>query len=154
MTTPKASTLLSSLFEHKAWANDDLFALIRAVDETKHATERHTCIRLLNHVYTVDQIFAAHLQRKKHPFTATNTTETPALGELAEGVAALDRWYVQCVEDLSDSALAEPIDFVFTDGKKCAYVARRDVVARDDARQLPSWRGRSRASANPAHTAA
>jgi uncharacterized damage-inducible protein DinB len=127
MTTAQPSSVLTSLFKYKAWANDELFALLRTVDEGKHATERHTCIRLLNHIYTVDQIFAAHLQRKKHAITATNTVETPTLDALTNGVAALDRWYVDFVASLDAAALTESIEFVFTDGKN-ARMSREEML--------------------------
>jgi uncharacterized damage-inducible protein DinB len=127
MTTTKPASLLSSLFKYKAWANDELFALMRTVDETKHATERHTCIRLLNHIYTVDRIFAAHLQRETHAFAATNTTETPTLEELTSSVTARDQWYLAFVSPLDANALTESIEFVFTDGKN-ACMSREEML--------------------------
>jgi uncharacterized damage-inducible protein DinB len=127
MTTTKPASLLSSLFKYKAWANDELFALMRTVDETKHATERHTCIRLLNHIYTVDQIFAAHLQREKHAYTATNTTETPTLEALTNAVATRDHWYIDFVNSLDAAALSESIKFTFTDDT-AARMSREEML--------------------------
>ncbi len=127
MTSTKPSSLLSSLFKYKAWANEELFALMATVDETKHATERHTCIRLLNHIYTVDRIFAAHLKREKHGFTATNTVETPTLLELTQAVTARDRWYIDFVDSLDASALTEAIEFTFTDDTP-ARMSREEML--------------------------
>jgi uncharacterized damage-inducible protein DinB len=127
MTTTKPSSLLTSLFKYKAWANDGLFTLIRTVDEIKHSSERHICIRLLNHIYTVDQIFAAHLQREKHAFTATNTTETPTLEALTNAVTTCDQWYIDFVDSLNAAALAESIEFTFTDDT-AARMSREEML--------------------------
>jgi uncharacterized damage-inducible protein DinB len=108
---------LVSAFRYKAWANEDLLALMRTVDEAKHKDERHNCIRLLNHIYVVDRIFAAHLTRSKHEYTATNTKDTPTLSELATAVARSDRWYIDFVSSLDSEMLDESVEFVFTDGK-------------------------------------
>lgn len=89
-----ASTLLHSLFKYKAWANEELFAELGKLDPVTHQAERHSAIRLLNHIYTVDRIFAAHLAGATHTYTATNTPETPTLGELRDAVAESDRWYM------------------------------------------------------------
>jgi uncharacterized damage-inducible protein DinB len=118
---------LVAAFRYKAWANEELFALMQTVDEASHNDERHNCIRLLNHIYVVDCIFAAHLTRAKHEYTATNTKETPTLGELATAVAQSDRWYVDFVSSIDGKALEEHIEFVFTDGKN-ARMSRAEML--------------------------
>lgn len=110
-----ASTTLVSLFNYKAWANEEIYAAVGTLDSAKHESERHTCIRLLNHIYTVDRIFVGNLQRKPHDFTATNTAETPVLDALLTSVRETDRWYVDYVSTLSAPELTEPIEFIFTD---------------------------------------
>ena len=95
------STLLTSLFQTKAWANIELFAAVKSIDEATQQPERHAAIRLLNHIYVVDQIFAAHLQGAQHAFTATNTPETPPLDALEADVSSTDRWYVEYVASSS-----------------------------------------------------
>ncbi len=123
-----ASTLLLSLFRHKAWANGELFAELAKVDPAKYSTERHTAIRLLNHLYVVDQIFAAHLRGEAHGHSATNTSDTPTLEALRDAVAACDLWYVEHSGVLTPQALAEPIDFVFTDGQP-GRMSREEMLA-------------------------
>lgn len=110
------STLLASLFHYKAWANDELFALLPSLDEAAHKTERHSAIRILNHIYVVDRIFAAHLKKVPHGYAGTNTTETPSLDELSRAVQQSDQWYVDYLATVSADELAEQIDFTFTDG--------------------------------------
>lgn len=122
------STVLHSLFRHKAWANEELFAQLESVDPSAHHAERHAAIRLLNHVYVVDRIFAAHLAGAAHAYTGTNTDETPTLAGLGAAVAESDRWYVEYVGDLSPGRLSESIAFTFTDGAN-GRMSREEMLA-------------------------
>jgi uncharacterized damage-inducible protein DinB len=110
------STLLLSLFKYKAWANAELFAQMQKLEPDVQQSERHAAIRILNHVYVVDRIFAAHLSGTTHPYTATNTTETPTLEELHFAVADTDQWYVDYVSRLAPEHMPEMLSFAFTDG--------------------------------------
>ena len=108
-------TTLKSLFTYKAWANSELFALLARLPPST-AEQLHTCLRTLNHIYVVDRIFRAHLCGEPRPFDATNTKETPTLGQLATEVAATDAWYESYVTKLTEPALSEVVAFTFTDG--------------------------------------
>ena len=121
------TTLLHTLFKYKAWSNAQLFVELAKVDATTQQEARHSTIRLLNHIYVVDQIFAAHLSGAVQSFTATNTTETPTLEALRDGVAMLDAWYLDYVTDLSPEQLAEKISFTFTDGDK-GLMSREEML--------------------------
>jgi uncharacterized damage-inducible protein DinB len=123
-----STTLFRTLFEYKAWANQEVLATIRAFDEIQHAQDRHIAIRLLNHTYVVDRIFAAHLQRIPHDYTAVNTTETPTLDELSTAISASDQWYIDYASGLSTDALSEKLDFTFTDGKP-GRMSREEMLA-------------------------
>ena len=122
------SSLLLSLFQYKAWANDELFAEVDKLDPQTHGAELHSVIRLLNHIYVVDCIFAAHLSGALHGFTATNTVETPALKVLRRAVAQTDRWYVDYVRGLNPALLPERLHFTFTDGA-AGCMSREEVLA-------------------------
>jgi uncharacterized damage-inducible protein DinB len=122
------STLLQSMFRHKAWANAELFAELGKVDPVAHAAERHAAIRVLNHIFVVDRIFAAHLCGDAHAYAATNTTETPALEALRDEVAASDGWYIDHIGTLTPQALAQAIDFRFTDGQP-GRMSRAEMLA-------------------------
>ena len=122
------TTLLNSLFKYKAWSNDQLFAELAKVDPVAQQEARHNATRILNHIYVVDQIFAAHLSGAAQSFTATNTTDTPTLEALRDGVAMLDAWYVDYSADLSAEQLAENIEFIFTDGDK-GLMSREEMLA-------------------------
>jgi uncharacterized damage-inducible protein DinB len=117
-SAPPASGVLVSLFRYKAWINPQLFARLAQVDPEAHKDERHMALRILNHVYTVDRIFAAHLSGQSHAYTAPNTPETPTLEALRDAVAESDRWYVRYAQSVTARELAEEIAFTFTDGER------------------------------------
>jgi len=112
------STLLQSLLACKARADAELFAELAQLDPAAWQAQRHTALRILNHLFVVDRIFAAHLSGRAHGYTATNTPETPGLDELAAGLAESDRWYVDYVASLAPESLSERIAFTFTDGRR------------------------------------
>jgi uncharacterized damage-inducible protein DinB len=121
------TTLLHSLFKYKAWSNDQLFVELAKVDAVAQQEARHNAMRIVNHIYVVDQIFAAHLSGAVQSFTATNTVETPTLEALRDGVAMLDAWYVDYSADLSTTQLAENIAFTFTDGDT-GHMSREEML--------------------------
>jgi uncharacterized damage-inducible protein DinB len=53
---------------------------------------------------------------EKHLYTATNTPQTPDLGELHFAVSETDHWFESYVSTIADHALQESISFKFTDG--------------------------------------
>jgi uncharacterized damage-inducible protein DinB len=112
------SALLQSLFQYKSWADTELLAAVGALDASAYPDAKHTAIRILNHIHTVDKIFAANVRGEKHAFTATNTPDTPAIEDLSWNALEADRQWLDYVDKLSAGALAEHIRFTFTDGDK------------------------------------
>lgn len=117
---------LKSLFAYKAWANDELFALLSTLSSGQ-ANQLHASVRTLNHVYVVDRLFRARLAGEPEPFSATNTKETPALAHLRREVEATDAWYVKYVSTLGEPALAEVLDFTFADGDR-GRMSREEIL--------------------------
>jgi uncharacterized damage-inducible protein DinB len=111
-----SKNILQSLFAQKSWANSELFDVVVTMDDPAHAVSLHTAIRTLNHIYVVDRIFRAHLLGERHEYTATNTKETPNLGELQFAVAETDLWFEKYVSSTSGDTLGESLFFQFTDG--------------------------------------
>ncbi len=111
-----SNKMLASLFAQKAWANRELFDVVASVSPAEHAAPLHTAIRTLNHIYVVDRIFRAHLLGEPHGYAASNTPETPELGELHFAVTETDIWFENYVSSLGASALGESLVFRFTDG--------------------------------------
>jgi uncharacterized damage-inducible protein DinB len=119
-------TLLREMFRYNAWANAEFFAKLELVG-ADHGEECHVAIRQLNHCLVVNKIFTAHLTGRPHGYTADNTPETPGLSELSAAVAASDRWYLDYLESVSETDLAEPIAFTFTDGDR-GRMTRQEIL--------------------------
>jgi uncharacterized damage-inducible protein DinB len=109
----KISTL-QRVFSYKASANSEILGAVRQFDDASPA--RELVIRVLNHTYAVDRIFAANLRRAEHGYTSPNPVQAPSLEELSEAIRKSDQWYVDYVSRLDETQLAEQIDFTFTDG--------------------------------------
>lgn len=105
---------LQRLFCYKAWANDKLLSTLAGLGSQSPITG--LSIKALSHSYIVDQIFAAHLNRRAHAYTSTNLTELPTLEDLSADIRKSDRNYMDYVSALDRDQLAERIDFAFTDG--------------------------------------
>jgi len=112
----RTSKILVSLFKYKSWANEELYAAMKKLNSEAHKNELHSALRILNHIYVVDCIFKANLQKMKHQFTATNTPETPTLESLWAAVQEMDRWYIKYVAESDISVLEEVLAFTFVDG--------------------------------------
>ena len=105
---------LERLFRYKATANEEILAAMRLFDDGSPAKE--IAIRVLNHTYAVDRIFAANLTGAEHGYTSPNPSQAPSLEELSAAIKSSDRWYIDHVSRLDEARLAERIDFTFTDG--------------------------------------
>jgi uncharacterized damage-inducible protein DinB len=123
-----AQAILQSLFHYKACVNEKILAELAKIDPDTHQSERHAAIRLLNHIYVVDRIFAAHLSGERHTYTATNTPETPSFEVLRFGMTESDRWYVEYVGKISPESLLEMVKFTFTDGLP-GSMSREEILA-------------------------
>lgn len=120
-----AITALERLFRYKAQANDEILAAMRGFDEA--APAREIAVRVLNHTYVVDRIFAAVLTGAGHGYASANTSQAPALAELSGAVTASDRWYIDYVSSLDEAQLLERIDFTFTDGES-GCMSREEIL--------------------------
>ncbi|MBS7806217.1 DinB family protein [Variovorax sp. PCZ-1] len=121
-------SLLPTLFAQKTWANNELYNQLATVTAPEHADALHAAIRMLNHIYVVDRIFRAHLLGQAHSYKATNTDETPELGELQFAVAETDAWYEQYSTSITPEQLKENIAFKFTDGD-AGRMTREEMLA-------------------------
>ncbi|WP_410497991.1 DinB family protein [Chitinibacter sp. S2-10] len=111
------SNLFVHPFEHKAWANAELFEILIAHDGENSPKGWKLATRLMNHLYVVDRIFIGHLSGVAHGYTATNTPETPLLTALRDQTAETDRWWLDFVDSLQAEQGLNIIEFTFTDGK-------------------------------------
>ena len=107
---------LHSLFAQKSWSNNELFNALATVNAEQHAATVHAATRMLNHIHVVDRIFQAHLLGEPHGYAATNTDDTPELGELQFSVAEADAWFEHYAATTPSAQLSQSIAFRFTDG--------------------------------------
>ena len=128
--------MLKQLTGYKAWANRELFDGLLALPTDIASEPRHRMIRLLNHVYVVDQILRAHLSATQHGHRALNTVATPGVDELWAAVQEMDQWYLDYAAELTDEQAQQRLDFVFVDGAvgellhQCGATPPRDVLTR------------------------
>ena len=120
-------TLLRTLFKYRAWANAELLEKMEGFDPELHAGDLQAALRLINHTYVVDRIFAARLVGASHGFAADNTPDTPSLAALRAALAASDRWYTDYLETATPELLSEASPFVFTDGDK-GFMSREEML--------------------------
>jgi uncharacterized damage-inducible protein DinB len=123
-----STSLLTSLLQYKAWANQELFSELLRLDPAAHPAELHAALRILNHIHVVERIFVANLQGISHAYSATNTQATPKLAALYQAVQDTDRWYLEYVAGLSSEQLAEHLHVRFVDGDH-GSMSREEMLA-------------------------
>jgi uncharacterized damage-inducible protein DinB len=121
-------TLLKSLFQYKAWADDKLIAALSELGQVSSSPEHQTAVRILNHAHIVDRIFVANLQRTGHTYATTDADELPNLEALFSAIKETDAWYIDYVACLDDAQLMEAIAFTFTDGTP-GRMSREEMLA-------------------------
>src|SRR5271168_4618502 len=104
---------LERVFSYKATANKEILTAMRQFDDASPAKD--IAIRVLNHTYAVDRIFAANLTGTAHGYTSPNPGHAPSLEELSAAIKTSDQWYLNYVSLLDEARLGERIDFTFTD---------------------------------------
>jgi len=118
------------LTRYRAWANSELFASLGKLPEDELTKQQPivfgSILRTLNHVYSMDLVWQAHLQGRAHGFTTRNPPDPPPLAQLCAAQSAIDAWFVRYAEDLSESDAEAIIDFVFIGGGQGAM--SRDAI--------------------------
>ena len=108
------------LARYNQWANKVIFDAVAALPageaEKQRATLFRNMVHTLNHNYVIDRIFQAHLEGRKHGYTARNTADHPPLGELWRAQQDIDAWYVRWAEEIAEPALDEIVHFEFVGG--------------------------------------
>jgi uncharacterized damage-inducible protein DinB len=125
------SSTLVTLTRYTAWANGLLYQTVAQLPEAELLKRQKvvfgSLLRTLNHVYAMDLVWQAHLLGRAHGYVSRNPGICPPFVELQPAQAALDAWYVEYVEALSESAAEESVDFEFIGGGR-GSMSRADVV--------------------------
>ena len=112
------------LAHYKVWADEVTFDAAASLAPAELVKERQTLFKTmigtLNHIYVVDLIWQAHLEGRKHGFSARNVVLHPSLDLLRLAQRELNGWVVAWSEAQTDSTLGETIPFVFINGTKSA----------------------------------
>jgi uncharacterized damage-inducible protein DinB len=108
------------LTRYSAWANSLLYLAIGELPEDELTKPRQivfgNLIRTLNHVYTIDLVFQAHLEGREHGFKTRTPDVRVSFSELRMAQATLDSWYIRYAEEMSDRLGEEMVDFTFIGG--------------------------------------
>jgi uncharacterized damage-inducible protein DinB len=119
------------LARYNAWANRTLMDAVAALPPDEPTRERQTLFKTmvgtLNHIYTVNEIWRAHLQGRDHGFTSRNAMLFPELAALTREQEAIDAWYVDWADAQAEEALAETIEFTLIGGNRGA-MTRGEVL--------------------------
>ena len=116
------SEILKTMACYNHWANRDLFAAVRALPQgetTKHRPSLFkNIINTLNHPLLVDRMWWAHLHKEPHPHKALNEVLYMDLEELTAAREDMDQRLIDYVDNLSQAAADEQIDFTLLSGAK------------------------------------
>jgi len=119
------------LTRYSAWANSLLYLALGEVPEAELTTPRQivfgNLIRTLNHVYTIDLVWQAHLEGRPHGFTTRTPDVHISFSDLRIAQAALDSWYIRYAEEMSDRLGEEIVDFTFIGGGE-GSMTRGDIL--------------------------
>jgi uncharacterized damage-inducible protein DinB len=125
------SETIKRLTGYKAWANELTFSAAASLPAGEATKERKTkfgnIVHTLNHVYVIDCIFKAHLEKTTHPYTARNTETYPPLEELWQAVKLIDQWYIDYADSISEPEWQDIISFKFVDGR-AGRMSRSEII--------------------------
>jgi uncharacterized damage-inducible protein DinB len=119
------------LTRYSAWANSLLYLTIGELPEDELTKPRQivfgNLIRTLNHVYTIDLVFQAHLEGREHGFKTRTPDVCVSFSELRMAQATLDSWYIRYAEEMSDRLGEEMVNFTFIGGGE-GSMSRGDIL--------------------------
>jgi uncharacterized damage-inducible protein DinB len=119
------------LTRYKQWADALLYTTLGEQPEAELTKPRPlvfgNIIRTLNHVYTMDLVWQAHLEGRDHGFKTRTPDVHVSFPELREAQFALDSWYMRYAEEMSDRSGEEIIDFTFIGGG-AGSMSRGDIL--------------------------
>ena len=108
------------LTRYNAWSNRLMLDAVAALPPGEAVKERKSLfknmVHTLNHNYVIDAIWQAHLEGRPHGYAARNTVDYPPLAELNEKQHAIDQWYIDWADALTDAALDEKVQFTLIGG--------------------------------------
>jgi uncharacterized damage-inducible protein DinB len=117
----------AQMIDIKRWADRGLYDAVSQNLSLLTSEENSIMLRILDHIHAVDRIFQHHLQGLPHDFLAARSQQMPTFPALANCARELDDWYASYVGSLTEDDFEEPVDFVFTSGKR-ARMRRGEII--------------------------
>lgn len=121
-------TLLATQFRYQAWANRAFLEKLEVDPAPDAQAALQDAFGLMNHIYAVADIFAAHLTGRPHRYRADRPDPLLALPALRSATEELDQWYVDYAGRVSAADLAQQIRFSFTDGDR-GCLTRQEMLS-------------------------
>lgn len=116
---------------YNAWANKLTYDAVAALPEGEATKERQTLfktmVNTLNHLYTTDVIWRAHLEGHEHGIPALNTVLHPEFFDLWTAQQLMDKWYVDWADALTEAGADEVVNFKLIGGNPGA-MRRSDIL--------------------------
>ncbi|HEY3796866.1 MAG TPA: DinB family protein [Caulobacteraceae bacterium] len=123
------NTLLTSLFRHKAWANQGLLDALEALPADIDRMQRAIMVLTLDHTARVDQAFRARLAGETPALEAVVGERPPKLADLRATMAATDAWYVDWAGAASPDDLDEVVEFTFIIDREPGRMTKGEMLA-------------------------
>ncbi|MBV1788420.1 DinB family protein [Marinobacterium sp. D7] len=122
---------VQTLTRYKAWADDLFLSTVAELPESELIAPRPirfgSIIHTLNHSYAMDFVWKCHLTGQPHGLTTRNPTTPPAMSDLVIDQHAIDRWFIDYADTLTDTQLKEVVPFEFIGGGEGA-MSREDII--------------------------
>jgi uncharacterized damage-inducible protein DinB len=126
-----SSNTLITLTRYAEWADQKIYEVVARLPEPELVKPQKilfgSLIRTLEHAYAMDVVWQAHLQGSSHGFTSRTPQLYSDLAELRSAQLALDQWYVQLAEEMSETTAREVVHFTFIGGS-AGSMTRADIV--------------------------
>ena len=107
---------------YMAWANKLILNDVERIPAAEIVKPRKavfgSIVHTLNHIFVIEDIFAAHLEGRTHGYSSRNTDTPPPFEDVKISLQKMDQYYVDLSNRISIAELNERIDFEFIGGGK------------------------------------
>lgn len=111
---------LRMLTRYKAWADAEFYRCVADLSpeqlEAPQPILFGSLIRTMNHSYLMDYVWKANLLGQKHGLTSRSPRDCPDFDTLQEQQMALNDWFVEYSEALTDEQASQDVVFDFIGG--------------------------------------
>ena len=120
-----------TLTRYKAWADELLFDKVMNLSDEQLTRPQPiifgNVIRTLNHVYLMDYVWQSHLLGKVHRLNTRNPEQFPTITELSTLQKAMNQWFVDYANVMTEAQSQEFVEFEFIGGGQ-GRMMRGDII--------------------------